>query len=111
MTEVSGKVLKEPHPGRVAGGKKLAEFNRKRKEEMLKLVQVSTQVVDQVPTQVLEQVPNKELVSSFNLYSAGVIILLIGGGVVGYMFYTSKNSKTPATEVKLSKPTVRRKML
>ena len=75
MNEVT---IKPKHPGRVAAGKRTAELNRKRKEDLLK-----------VPTQVdsgTESVPGGD--SSWK-YGGGVAILAVIG-VALYLYHEKK---------------------
>ena len=88
------QITKKKNEGRVASGKRLAEWNRKNKEDLIK----NKDQVEQVPASSggqVEQVPNSSRgqvpASHVGLYG-GFILLLIAGGI--YYLYTHR--KAPA---------------
>jgi len=100
MTEEQPQVVtKTPNPGRQAAGKRLAEWNRKNKEDLLKNKQ-------QVPAQVtLSEDKTSTSPSSHWQYSGIAVILVLGvaGGLYFYAFgapfgYTRKTPAVAAPE-------------
>ena len=76
------KVTKTKHPGRVAAGKRTAELNRKRKEDLLNNHKT-------VPTQVdsgTESVPGGD--SSWKY--GGAVAILVGVGFALYLYHEKK---------------------
>ena len=87
------QITRPKHPGRQAAGKRLAEWNRKNKEDLLKN---KDEVPAQVPSSGAQVV--KEQSSHTLKYSGLGIILLIcvaGGGIY---FYSRKKTPSPAPE-------------
>jgi len=84
-------VTKEEHPGRVASSKKLVEWNRKNKVNLLK---EPAQEPIQEPTQKPAQEPAQEprVTSSQALYACGVII--IAGAAASYFLHKPPEVKT-----------------
>ena len=80
-------IVKPKDPGRVASGKKLVEWNRKKKEDMLK-----NQEPSQEPSQVPSQVPTSNNIS---MWYGGAAISLAGVGTVFYLYTRKKPSLTP----------------
>ena len=79
MSEV---ITKPKHPGRVAAGKRTAELNRKRKEDLLSNHKT-------VPTQVdsgAESVPGGD--SSWKY--GGALVILVGVGFAFYLYHKKK---------------------
>ena len=79
MNEVT---IKPKHPGRVAAGKRTAELNRKRKEDLLNNHKT-------VPTQVdsgTESVPGGD--SSWKY--GGAVAILVGVGFALYLYHEKK---------------------
>jgi len=85
-------VTKEEHPGRVASSKKLVEWNRKNKVNLLK---EPAQEPTQEPTQKPAQEPAQEprVTSSQALYACGVIII-IAGAAASYFLHKPPEVKT-----------------
>ena len=77
------QITKKKNEGRVAAGKRLAEWNRKNKEDLIK----NKDQVEQVPNSSRGQVP----ASHVRLYG-GFILFLIAGGI--YFLYARR--KAPA---------------
>ena len=76
------EVTKTKHPGRVAAGKRTAELNRKRKEDLLNNHKT-------VPTQVdsgTESVPGGD--SSWKY--GGAVAILVGVGFALYLYHEKK---------------------
>ena len=87
MNEVT-KVTKIKHPGRVVSGKRLVEWNRKNKKDLL---QEAGQEPKQEPKPELEQELSTE--TSLKYVIGGAIVLAIG--IVVFFYWN--NSKLPKT--------------
>ena len=103
-------VTKAKNEGRVAAGKRLVEWNRKKKEDLLKnKAQEPNQVAasgNQVPNQV-DASENQVLSSYMVQYGALAIILLAIGG---YIYYTRKQAVVVEPTPKKTAPEKKRKI-
>ena len=108
MTEEEKKTItREKHPGRVAQGYKLVLFNKKRKEEILRSKEHSTEQSKNQPTEQSTEQPTvqstgqstiQSTVKSNDTYVSGVgtLALLAIGVCVFFAYNTSqKNKKKP----------------
>ena len=96
------QVTKTKNEGRVAAGKRLAEWNRKNKEDLLK----NKEQVEKVPTTSGAQVVasgGQVVASHIGLY--GGTLLLVGAGIAVYFYafgYTRQKAPvTPAEPPKI----------
>ena len=104
MTEEEKKTItREKHPGRVAQGYKLVVFNKKRKEEILRSKEHSTEQSKKQPTEQSTEQPTvqstiQSTVQSNDtyVYGIGTLALLAIGVCVFFAYNTSqKNKKKP----------------
>ena len=126
MTEEEKKTItREKHPGRVAQGHKLVVFNKKRKEEILRSKEHSTEQSKKQPTEQSTEQPTvqstgqstgqstiQSTVKSNDTYVSGVgtLALLAIGVCVFFAYNTSQKNKKKANK-KQNQPPKRRHML
>ena len=84
------EVTKPKHPGRVAAGKRTAELNRKRKEDLLNNHKT-------VPPQVNSGTDS--VLGGDSSWKYGVAMLVLAGGAL-YLYTRRATPATPSTPVK-----------
>ena len=98
MTEEERKIItREKHPGRVAQGHKLAAFMKKRKEEILRNKELST---EQQPVQSTVQPSVQSTVQSNDtyVYGVGMLAALAIDVCVFFAYNTFPENKKQANE-------------
>ena len=93
---MDNQVTKVKSEGRVAAGKRLVEWNRKKKEDLKSTDQVPDQIPAQVPTQVnsSDDQVNSSGAPVGQVLISGVIIL-VGGGIALYLYTRHTTPTTP----------------
>ena len=88
------------NPGRVASGKQLVEWNKKKKADLQVAEEVPNQVPSQVPEQVPSQVPSQVPTKSYDKYMiGGGILVVLAVGLLVYFKSSSSSSKNEVTAV------------
>ena len=88
------QVTKAKHPGRVAAGKKLVEFNRKKKEEQIKNKSQVDLSDEPSANEVESSTSSSTSSSTYSSYSTGAAIVAIAGVAV---FLLWKHDISPKT--------------
>ena len=108
MTEEE-KITREEHPKRVAQGRKLAAFMKKRKEEELRRKEQST---EQSTEQSKEQPKEQSSVQSNDTYVSGVgILAVLAIGVCAFFAYPKNKKQDNDHQHEQNQPPKRRHML
>ena len=94
---MSEQVIKPKNEGRVAAGKRLAEWNRKKKEDLLKN---QSQVASSSSSSSDEVSSSSDEVSSCTLLNPSSVSIVLGGTVIAICVLLLWKRKTPVAQVK-----------
>ena len=94
-TQEPKQVTKPKHPGRVASGRRLVEWNKKKKEDLLKKTQKPSQEPSQEHHKEPDQVSLSAVKSSNEVYYGVGALAVVAIGLLVY-FKTVKTVKKPS---------------